>query len=297
MEARTVKQGKGSTIRHNKGIVGLGPILPVTTPEMGVLWNRYAKENPGDFPINRQNYVDKFNKWYQKLEEQSNIWMDNLHSGQDTYRDEHLHPRIREKVESIGKGRFILDIGCGTGETVIPYLKPSQHYLGLDVSRAALEFVSDKYGIRMPDDEIYPDFERERMLRFGALPNAIPIVACSVFDEVLCSMVLQNVPDLEGSVRSISDLLFPGGSYFIVTLNPDRRDVVDGFFDEVHYKDKRRTVGDFVLPNGGRLTNLEINYHGNRAVFDELRKHSDYTSHEENGEVFSVFEGVKSRGN
>ena len=285
---------KTKEFRGNKGIVELGPILPVTTPEMRALWNKYAEENPQDFPLTRWDYVDKFQKWYDNLEVQSKIWIDNLHSGQDSYRDKHLHPRIKRKVESIVDGRFILDIGCGTGEAVIPHLKSSQHYLGLDISRHALEYAGNKFEIPLVDDEMFPNYNRDRMLRFGGLPNTIPLKNGRVFDEVIASMMLHHVNNLEGSVQTITDTLFPGGGYFIVTFDSDRREEIDGFFDKIHYQDERTTVGDYNLPQG-KLSNVRINFHGNQEVFDELKKHSDYVRHEENAGIFSIFEGIKKR--
>ncbi|MBS3079507.1 class I SAM-dependent methyltransferase [Candidatus Pacearchaeota archaeon] len=282
------------TIKHNEGMTELGPILPYTSPEMRVFWKRYVEERPQDFPISRWNYVEKFNDWYNELEAQNKIWMDNLHSGEDKYREDHLHPRIAEKVKSIEKGRFILDIGCGPGNAVIPHLKPNQHYLGLDVSRVALEYATEKYEIPLVDDEEVPDFNQERMLRFGSLPNAIPLNRGGIFDEVISSMVLHHVPDLRTSLETITKMLHPGGNYFIVNFDSGKRKEIDGFFKKIHYRDEQRTVGDYNLPQG-RLTNVTVNFHDNEIVFKELKKYSDFIHLEECGEIFQIFEGIKKR--
>mgnify|MGYP001576370270 CR=1 FL=1 len=280
--------------KHSEGLVELGPVLPYTSPEMRVLFNKYAEERPQDFPISRWNYVEKFDDWYQGLESQNKIWMDNLHSGEDKYREDHLHPRIAEKVRSIGRGRFILDIGCGPGDAVIPHLKSSQHYLGFDVSRVALDSASQNYGIQLVDDEEFPDFNQKRMLRFGSLPNAIPLNRGGIADEVISSMVLHHVPDLKTSLKTLTGLLYPGGNYFIVNFNSEKRQEIERFFERIKYKDAKKTIGDFNLPQG-KLEDSVINFHDNDAVFNELKRYSDYIHFEECGEIFQIFEGIKKR--
>ncbi|OIO41704.1 hypothetical protein AUJ62_02180 [Candidatus Pacearchaeota archaeon CG1_02_32_21] len=280
--------------KHAEGIVNLSPILPFTSPEMAVLWTKYCEERPKDFPVSRWDYVGKFNNWCSTLETASKRWIDNLHSGKDKYRDDYLHPRIRKKVESIEGGRFILDIGCGTGEAVIPYLKASQHYLGLDVSRVALEYASRKHNILLVDDEEFPDFNKDRILRFGSLPNAVPLERGEIFDEVIVSMVLHHVSDLRTSLETINEMLYPGGNYFIVTFDSDKRDQVDGFFNRICYKDEKRTIGHYKLPQG-MIRNVTIHFHDNDKVFEELKKHSDFIHLDECAGIFQIFEGIKKR--
>lgn len=280
-------------LKHQKGLVELAPLL-VTTPEMRILFKEYSKDNPQNFPINRWAYADKFYEWYNKLEKQSQIWIDNLHSGKDAYRDEHLHPRIRKKVQSICDGRRILDIGCGTGEAVIPYLKQSQVYVGLDTSRYALSLASEKYGIKISDYMQVSD-EDKRVLGFGALPDAIPITDTKIFDEVLASMVLHHVGDYKSAIDSMMNLLHSGGNYFIVTFDSDKRKDIESFFNKIQQNDKKTIRGEFNLPSG-KLEDITINLHNNDSILNYLKKYSDYVNCEENAGIFQIFEGIKKRG-
>jgi SAM-dependent methyltransferase len=279
--------------KHMQGITDLSPVLSMA-PEMRVCFRQFA-EQKGYSPTRRKDYTDKFFDWYNPIEDRRRIWVENVHSGADNYRDKHLHPRLKRKVESIEGGRFILDLGCGTGEAIIPYLKPSQHYLGVDTSRYCLEQASERFKVPILEDKTDINLERQPvLLRFGGLPNMIPFERTLFFDEAIASMVLHHVPDYKPSIESMMDMLQPGGNYFVVTFNSDKRDEIEQEFARVTHRTKRKTTGDFDLPSG-RLPGETIHFHSNSTVHRELQKYSDFIHTEECAGIFQIFEGIKNR--
>jgi len=281
------------TPKHIQGMTDLAPLLPMT-PEMKVCFGQFA-EQTGYSPIRKKDYANKFYDWYNPIEDRRRIWVENIHSGADHYRDEHLHPRMKTKVESIEGGRFILDVGCGTGEAVIPYLKPSQHYLGIDTSRYCLEQASTRFWAPILEDRMDVDVARQPvLLRFGGLPDTIPFERASFFDEAIASMVLHHVPNYRPAIESMMGMLQPGGNYFVVTFNSDMRKKIEGGFARITQRTKGKTTGDFDLPSG-RLNGETIHFHNNSAVHNELQKYSDFIHAEECAGIFQIFEGIKKR--
>lgn len=265
--------------------------LPLT-PEMQILWTEFTRQT-GYSPAKRADYAERFYEWYDKIEVKRKTFVDSIHSGKDVYRDEGLHPRLRRKIESIEDGRFIIEFGCGTGETVLPYLKPNQWYIGIDTSRFSLDYASQTYGIPIASDTEQEEIPK-KYLQFGALPDAIPLPLVKWFDEAVASMVFHHVADYKTSIRSMMRLLLPGANYFIATFNSDARPEIEGHFESVTERDKTKTVGDFNLPQG-KLPDETIYFHDNQALHKELLKYSDFARAEECMGILQIFEGIKRR--
>ena len=276
---------------HMRGITKSADLafLPLT-PEMRILWTEFTRQT-GYGPEREADYIEKFYEWYNKIEDKRKTFVDSIHSGKDVYRDEGLHPRLRRKIESIEDGRFIIEFGCGTGETVLPYLKPNQWYIGIDTSRFSLEYASQTYGIPIAADTEQEEIPK-KYLQFGALPDAIPLPLVKWFDEAVASMVLHHVADCNASIRSMMRLLLPGANYFIATFNSDARPEIDELFGVVKQRDETKTVGDFNLPQG-KLPDETIYFHDNQALHNELQKHSDFVHAEECMGILQIFEGIK----
>ena len=281
-----------SDLGHLEGLVDLSPILP-TTLEMKILFNVFLKET-GYNPIRREDYVENFYGWYNGLEAKRKIWVENISSGADKYRKDYLHPRIRRKIKTITDGRFIVDFGCGTCESVLPNLKNNQHYLGIDTSRYCLEYASKKYDVPIFEDELAsPNLENQRiLLRFGALPCSIPFQRKRFFDEALASMVLHHVEDYKTAIKSIMGLLHPRANYFIVTFNSEVRKNIETGFQKISIKEETKTRGDFRLPKG-LLKDETIYFHKNEEIHRTLQKYSSFIHSEECAGIFQIFEGIK----
>ena len=85
--------------------------------------------------INHKAYSkSSFDKWYNKLERDRRIFLANIHSGKDIYRESILLPFFRTYLNKIPQGSVVIDIGCGDGYASIPFLKRNINYFGIDSS-------------------------------------------------------------------------------------------------------------------------------------------------------------------
>jgi 2-polyprenyl-3-methyl-5-hydroxy-6-metoxy-1,4-benzoquinol methylase len=101
------------------------------------------------------------------------------------------------------RGSRILDVGCGTG-WLGHALAEFGRVWGTDLSAGAIE-----YGSRH-----YPELT---LILGDFLETVIP----GPFDFVVSADAFVHMPDHEAFVRRIADLLKPGGTFLLMTQNPD----------------------------------------------------------------------------
>ena len=235
-------------------------------------------------------------------EKNSKVWIKNIQGGKDTYREKHLSPYIQKYVKGIPSQRSILDIGCGTGEGVVPFLKKPQRYLGIDPSPELLRNCAQRFNIQFYEPQSMAlmgvhQALNDRAITIGTFPQkAKEMKDCRIdfFDELLCVMVLHYSNDLPGFLDSAISLLKPkGGHYLFISFNSEKRQEIESFFKKINYREGISTRGDYVLPNGGVLKNTDINFHENKCVLEELSKMSTFVREKTLGGIFKIFEGVK----
>ncbi len=106
------------------------------------------------------------------------------------------------------RGDLLLDLGCGEGRHVISaYVEGDVHAIGVDLSLDDLKAANDKFA---EFDE--PDNSNKS---FGlSTANALQLpFADNTFDKVICSEVLEHIPDYEGALAEIERVLKPGGLF------------------------------------------------------------------------------------
>jgi ubiquinone/menaquinone biosynthesis C-methylase UbiE len=105
-------------------------------------------------------------------------------------------------------GDVVLDLGCGEGRHVISaYVEQDVHSIGVDLDFADLLTTRDKF---LPFDQ--PANEART---FGlSMANALELpFADNTFDRVICSEVLEHIPDYSAALTEIERVLKPGGLF------------------------------------------------------------------------------------
>ncbi|GAB5452150.1 MAG: class I SAM-dependent methyltransferase [Halioglobus sp.] len=105
-------------------------------------------------------------------------------------------------------GDVVLDLGCGEGRHVISaYVEADVHSFGVDLSLDDLKTTQQKFA-----DFAEPNNASKS---FGlASANALQLpFADDSFDKVICSEVLEHIPDYVGALAEIERVLKPGGLF------------------------------------------------------------------------------------
>jgi ubiquinone/menaquinone biosynthesis C-methylase UbiE len=105
-------------------------------------------------------------------------------------------------------GDLVLDLGCGEGRHVISaYVAADVHSVGVDLSLQDLRTTRDKFS-----DFDQPDNQDKSFGLSSANALALPF-ADHTFDKIICSEVLEHIPDYQGALQEIDRVLKPGGLF------------------------------------------------------------------------------------
>lgn len=110
------------------------------------------------------------------------------------------------KTLDFRSGDKVLDLGCGEGRHVISfYVEADVHAIGVDLGFADLKKAAEKFA---PFNEA----DNKRKQLHLACTNALQLpFANESFDKVICSEVLEHIPDYRGALQEIARILKPGG--------------------------------------------------------------------------------------
>lgn len=107
------------------------------------------------------------------------------------------------------KGKKILDLGCGEGGYSRELAKRGAELVSIDCSKKAIE-----YAAKLACDE------KLQIQHFVRNSNDLFDIVSEQFDIVLCSMMLMDCEDFEGTIREVVRVLKPGGRLFVSVLHP-----------------------------------------------------------------------------
>ena len=103
-------------------------------------------------------------------------------------------------------GDRVLDLGCGEGRhAIVAYLESDVHSVGVDLSVQDLSRAREKFA----DFQQTQEASRELSLT-SADALSLPF-ANDTFDKIICSEVLEHIPDYESVLLEIQRILKPGG--------------------------------------------------------------------------------------
>ena len=117
----------------------------------------------------------------------------------------------RFKHLDLKAGDRVLDLGCGEGRHVHGlYLEGGLHIVGVDLSHK--DVLTARHEIE-DNAEIFKDAPGHYSFGVG---DALRLpFADSSFDKIICSEVLEHIPDYEKALEEITRLLKPGGTLAI----------------------------------------------------------------------------------
>jgi 2-polyprenyl-3-methyl-5-hydroxy-6-metoxy-1,4-benzoquinol methylase len=137
----------------------------------------------------------------------------------------HLDLSIPRLLEAVGPvdGLTVLDAGCGEG-IVSRSLVDAIHVVGIDISSRLIAYARDRDSTKAISYEAHD------------LSHSLPQYA-GMFDLVVSNLVLNDVPDYIGFIRTLSDVLKPRGRIVLNINNPYSavlRQKVDNYFASHH---------------------------------------------------------------
>jgi SAM-dependent methyltransferase len=128
-------------------------------------------------------------------------------------RDGKLLPtaHVAELAEALGdfpdapSGSYALEVGCGVSPYVFAITVAGYHYVGVEPSKWAADWVWRTYGVRVVNE---------------AIESAHPLIP--VYSLILAAHVLEHLGDAPGAVAKLAAMLRPGGELWVIV--PDDSD-------------------------------------------------------------------------
>lgn len=115
---------------------------------------------------------------------------------------------VNFKNFQLQSGDTVLDLGCGEGRHVISaYLEGDVQSVGVDLSHDDLLTTRQRF-----QDFSEPPCDQKSFGLSAANALQLPF-ADNSFDKVICSEVLEHIPDFRGALKEIERVLKPGGLF------------------------------------------------------------------------------------
>lgn len=123
--------------------------------------------------------------------------------------EQHVRSVIVLKLLDARPGEIILDIGCGNARDILQILSSGAKVVGIDISEGMVSAAKkdlaacgiDQVMLQVGDATTLPFPDRR-------------------FDKILCSEVIEHIPDAQKALTEMWRVLKPGGSVVLSTPNP-----------------------------------------------------------------------------
>ncbi len=112
----------------------------------------------------------------------------------------------------LGRGDAVLDLGCGFGRHAFEAARRGANVVALDAGRDEVEGVAATFAAMVDAGELEAGSLHTAAVQGDALHLPFPDGA---FDRVICSEVLEHIPDDVGAMRELARVLRPGGTMAI----------------------------------------------------------------------------------
>ena len=115
-------------------------------------------------------------------------------------------------ILGLRSGDRILDLGCGFGRHAYEAARRGAHVIALDAGEDEVNGVAGTFAAMVEQGELSPDTTKVGVVQGDALH--LPF-ADGAFDRVLCSEVLEHIPNDLGAMAELARVLRPGGTMAI----------------------------------------------------------------------------------
>jgi ubiquinone/menaquinone biosynthesis C-methylase UbiE len=174
---------------------------------------------------------DEIAEWYDQ-------WV-----GEQSMDEDPFFPVVQALLGDIA-GRRICDLACGQGRVARHLAAQGAQVVGLDLSGKLLA-IAQRYEAAAPRGIEYRHADAQHL----------DVETLGVFDGVVCSMALMDIPDLAPTLRGVARILRPGGWFAFSILHPcfhtaqsGEIDTPEGsmrtiahYFEEGHWRSDTRT--------------------------------------------------------
>lgn len=133
-------------------------------------------------------------------------WIDKAQT--NDFRMEYIMPNTLRMMGEV-EGKMILDLGCGEGGYSRELAKRGAIVTAIDCSQGCINYATEK-----------AKMENLKVQHFVRNSNDLHEIKDNTYDQVLCSMMLMDVEDLDGTLKEIERVLKPGGQVYISVLHP-----------------------------------------------------------------------------
>lgn len=168
-------------------------------------------------------------------------------------REQEIFPLIRKWLSAV-KPRNLLDIGCGQG-VCSSVIDGTIDYVGVDPSSVLIDRAQ----------KLYTSSNRKFIVG-DAL--ALPIEN-EAFNAEISIWVWSHLQDLEMASKEMFRTLQPGGSFLIITANPDTYDERKTFYKS-YEENNGLLVGTFDLGEGNQLTDSTLYLHSKEYIKESI---------------------------
>lgn len=115
-------------------------------------------------------------------------------------------------ILGLRSGDRILDLGCGFGRHAYEAARRGAHVIALDAGEDEVNGVAGTFAAMVEQGELSPETTKVGVVQGDALH--LPF-ADETFDRVLCSEVLEHIPNDVGAMTELARVLRPGGTMAI----------------------------------------------------------------------------------
>lgn len=149
--------------------------------------------------------MDKIKKYFDEMSVNRNR---NIESDPILKYEQDMRQKAVFDLLEANKDDFILEVGCGNARDLIPLGMMHIRCVGVDISSGMIE-------------EGKKDLERLGLatVRLELGSGTSLGFSGNIFDKIICSEVLEHIPDYEAAIREMARVLKPGGKLVITTPN------------------------------------------------------------------------------